>query len=110
MGVRIFATSGAVLAAALSIGLPLASQAPSGTHGSGPGGLYSVGLFGDMPYGADGRVEYPRLLADMNHSGITFSAFDGDLKAGGDGACTDELYYQSRDWFNTLDKPVVVTP
>ncbi len=81
-------------------------------HGSGYGygQTYTVGLFGDMPYGAEGRAEYPRLLADMNAAHPAFAIFDGDLKAGGDGACTDQLYTQSRDWFNQLRFPVVVTP
>jgi hypothetical protein len=71
---------------------------------------YTVALFGDMPYGAAGRVEYPRLLADINAAHVRFSIFDGDLKAGGDGACTDALYTQSLDWFNSLDRPLVVVP
>jgi hypothetical protein len=78
-------------------------------HGDGRDG-YTVALFGDMPYGAAGRDEYPRLLADINGARVRFSVFDGDLKAGGDGACTDALYTQSRDWFNSLDRPVVVVP
>jgi len=78
--------------------------------GYGKGRSYTVGLFGDMPYGAAGRVEYPRLIADMNDAHVAFSIFDGDLKAGGDGACTDALYTQSRDWFNSFNRPVVVVP
>src|ERR1700759_2163987 len=46
---------------------------------------YTVGLFGDMPYGALGRAQYPTLLADINHNHVAFSVFDGDLQAGGDG-------------------------
>jgi hypothetical protein len=71
---------------------------------------YTIALFGDMPYGAAGRVEYPRLLTAVNDAHVKFSVFDGDLKAGGDGACTDALYTQSRDWFNSLSNPVVVVP
>jgi hypothetical protein len=78
--------------------------------GTAKGRSYTVGLFGDVPYGAKGRVEYPRLIADMNHANLAFSIFDGDLKAGGDGPCTDALYTQSRDSFNSFDRPVVVVP
>jgi hypothetical protein len=74
------------------------------------GRAYTIGLFGDMPYGAAGRVEYPRLLADMNKADIKFSIFDGDLKAGGDGPCTDSLYTTSLTSFNSLERPVVVLP
>ena len=97
----------AVLTTILSMGIPAASVTVAGHDDSA---TYSVGLFGDMPYGAAGKQEYPRLLADVNRSDVSFSVFDGDLKAGGDGACTDQLYYQSRDWFNSLNKPLVVTP
>lgn len=71
---------------------------------------YTVGLFGDMPYGAAGRAEYPRLLADMNRAHPAFAIYDGDLKAGADGACTDKLYLQHKAWFDSLRFPVVVTP
>src|SRR5262249_16989582 len=42
---------------------------------------YTIGLFGDMPYNALGKQQYPALLADINRSGVAFSVFDGDLKA-----------------------------
>jgi hypothetical protein len=106
-------TTVAVLAAVTTLAAPAAGLAASSSQHSedhGSGSSYSVGLFGDVPYGAAGRAEYPRLLADLNKADIEFSVFDGDLKSGGDGACTDSLYTQSRDWFNTLKKPVVVVP
>ena len=36
---------------------------------------YTIGLFGDMPYGALGRSQYPNLLADINHHRVAFSIF-----------------------------------
>lgn len=71
---------------------------------------YTVALWGDLPYGAKGRAEYPRLLADMNNAAPAFGFYDGDLKSGGDGECTDQLYLQHRDWFNSLRFPVLFTP
>jgi hypothetical protein len=71
---------------------------------------YTIGLFGDMPYGAAAKLLYPNLLADMNAHDLAFSAFDGDLKAGGDGACTDDLYTRSLSNFNLLDRPLIFTP
>ncbi len=56
---------------------------------------YTIGLFGDMPYNAMGRAQYPALLADINRSRVVFSVFDGDLKAGGDGPCSNSLYITS---------------
>src|SRR6478672_2457210 len=62
---------------------------------------YTIGLFGDMPYNALGRSQYPALLDDINRSHVAFSLFDGDLKAGGDGPCSDSLYMTALDNFNT---------
>jgi hypothetical protein len=63
-----------------------------------------------MPYGAQGRAEYPNLLADVNGSDVQFSVFDGDLKAGGDGACVDSLYTTAIANFDTLKRPLVWLP
>ena len=102
----------AVIAATVGATVALANPAPQ-HHRDGfehGGSAYTVALFGDMPYGAAGRAEYPRLIQNVNEARVAFSAFDGDLKAGGDGACTDQLYTQSLEWFNSFDSPVVVTP
>jgi hypothetical protein len=104
----------AAVTAAIVTGTMGANGAFADTSGNNSGEVkghsYTIGLFGDVPYGAAGRVEYPRLIADMNNAHVAFSIFDGDLKAGGDGACTDALYTQSRDWFNSFDHAVVVVP
>jgi hypothetical protein len=71
---------------------------------------YTVGLFGDMPYNALGRSQYPALLADINRAHVTFSVYDGDLKAGGDGPCEDALYRTAISNFNKLDRPLVWVP
>jgi hypothetical protein len=71
---------------------------------------YTIGLFGDMPYNALGRAHYPNLLADINESHVAFSVFDGDLKAGGDGACTDSLYTTALEDFDRLERPLVWLP
>ena len=71
---------------------------------------YTIGLFGDMPYGALGRQQYPNLLADINQSHVAFSVFDGDLQAGGDGPCNDSLYTTAKANFNTLHSPLVWVP
>src|SRR5262245_11198615 len=61
---------------------------------------YTIALFGDMPYNALGKAQYPALLADINRAHVTFSVHDGDLKAGGDGPCSDSLYYSALKYFN----------
>ena len=34
-----------------------------------------IGLYGDIPYGAPGRSQYPNLRADINRSHLAFSSF-----------------------------------
>ena len=74
------------------------------------GDSYTIGLFGDMPYNALGKAQYPALLADINRSHVAFSVFDGDLKSGGDGPCSDSLYTTALDNFNRLDRPLIFVP
>jgi hypothetical protein len=71
---------------------------------------YTIGLFGDMPYNALGKSQYPALLADINRAHVAFSVHDGDLKAGGDGPCSDSLYTTALDHFNSLERPVIFVP
>ena len=74
------------------------------------GESYTIGLLGDTPYNALGRAQYPALLADINASHVAFSVFDGDLKAGGDGPCSDDLYTTALANFNTLRDPLIFLP
>ena len=104
--------SAAVAAAAVAavfVGIAYASGPASPGQGRGPGS-YTIGLFGDMPYGPLGRSQYPNLLADINASNVAFSIFDGDLKAGGDGPCSNDLYTTSIANFNKLERPLVWVP
>jgi hypothetical protein len=73
-------------------------------------GAYTSGLFGDMPYNAMGKADYPYLLQDINSQNVRFSTFDGDLKAGGDGPCSDSLYTTAIADFNTLKHPLIWVP
>jgi len=98
-------------AAIAAVVVSVAQGAGPTTPGDGHGPeTYTIGLFGDVPYNALGRTEYPALLADVNKVNVAFSVFDGDLKSGGDGACTDELYTSSISAFNTLERPLVWLP
>jgi len=71
---------------------------------------YTIALFGDMPYNALGKTQYPALLADINRAHVTFAVHDGDLKAGADGPCSDSLYSTALDYFNSLEQPLIFTP
>ncbi len=78
-------------------------------------GAYAIGLWGDLPYeSATSNVQttigVPNLIADMNAHRLKFTVHNGDLKAGSVVQCTDALYYQSLDFFNTLRAPAMFTP
>jgi hypothetical protein len=106
----------AATALAAAVAVPLSSAgAASGARSALPGHgrspeRYTIGLFGDMPYGALGRSQYPNLLANINDNHVAFSIFDGDLQAGGDGPCNDSLYTTARANFNTLQRPLIWLP
>jgi hypothetical protein len=79
---------------------------------------YAIGLWGDLPYNdRQAQVGVPNLIADMNKQDLAFTVFDGDWKAGGSTAgsvtpttCNDALYFQSRDYLNSLKAPAASTP
>jgi len=95
--------------AAVAVGVAQGAGPASPGQGGGPE-TYTIGLFGDLPYNALGKAQYPALLADVNKANVAFSVFDGDLKAGGDGACTDSLYTTAIAGFNSLERPLVWLP
>jgi hypothetical protein len=113
LGVRRTAVAAAAFMAVVlaAIAAAIAQGAGPGSPGQGRGPeTYTIGLFGDMPYNVLGRSQYPGLLADINKSNVAFSIFDGDLKAGGDGPCSDGLYTTAIDQFNTLERPLLWLP
>jgi hypothetical protein len=99
----------AALVAVVAVGIARGADPGSRDGGRGPE-TYTIGLFGDMPYNALGRAQYPALLGSINASDAAFSVFDGDLKAGGDGGCVDSLYTTSIANFDRLRRPLVWVP
>jgi hypothetical protein len=97
----------AIIALAVFAGSAKEQDDDKGNAGEGS---YTIGLFGDVPYNALGKSQYPALLADINRAHVAFSVHDGDLKAGGDGPCADSLYYSALDHFNSLESPLIFTP
>jgi hypothetical protein len=111
LGGRTIAVLAALVAFATIVSVNLAQGAGPSTKGDDHGPeSYTIALFGDMPYNALGKSQYPNLLADINDGHVAFSAFDGDLKAGGDGPCTDSLYTTAIASFNSLKRPLVWVP
>jgi len=79
---------------------------------------YAIGLWGDLPYSdVQAQTGVPNIIADMNSQDLEFVAHDGDLKAGNatkgsvtPTTCSDDLYVQGRNYFNSLRAPAVFTP
>ena len=116
----VFVAGAGVLAAACLAGVITAQAAPS-DHDGINAQHYEIGLFGDMPYGATGRAQYPNVLADINTHKLAFSTFDGDIKNGSKPCYADvdgsaaaagkpDIYKYALDHFNELVDPVVVVP
>jgi hypothetical protein len=115
---RVFRDWTALLAAGVAalVAVSAADKAQADEHGDehehehGPS-KYTIALWGDMPYNALGKQQYPNLLLDVNDAKVAFSIFDGDLKAGGDGPCTDQnLYTPALNDFSILKRPLVWVP
>jgi hypothetical protein len=79
---------------------------------------FAIGLWGDLPYSdLQASVGVPNLIADMNSQELAFTVHDGDLKAGNGTpgsatptTCSDALYLQGLNYFNSLKAPAVFTP
>ena len=72
---------------------------------------YAIGLWGDLPYSVlQAEVGVPNLIADMNAQRLKFTVHDGDLKAGSNSPCDDNLYYKALGFFNALRAPAMFTP
>jgi hypothetical protein len=72
---------------------------------------YAIGLWGDLPYSVvQATIGVPNLIADMNANELKFTVHDGDLKQGSGSLCDDNLYHQSKAFFNQLRAPAMFTP
>src|SRR5712675_2205080 len=79
---------------------------------------YAIGLWGDLPYSdVQALTGVPNLFRSMNRHDLAFTAHDGDLKAGNatvgsvtPTTCSDALYLQGLNYFNSLKAPAIFTP
>jgi hypothetical protein len=110
---RTFAAAAALLTMATGFGVTGSGQAASpqgsGEAGSGQTHVFSVGLWGDVPYSAEQETRLAALTQHMNAAGLAFSVFDGDLK-NGTSPCDDAGYTTAIARFNAFDAPVVYVP
>ncbi len=71
---------------------------------------FSFVAFGDVPYSLPGDyAKFERLLLEINKTKPNFNLFVGDIKSGSS-PCSDENIVKIRDYFNTLEQPLMFTP
>jgi hypothetical protein len=97
---------GVLALAALAAGIAVGSNGPSDTKTF----VYSVGLWGDLPYSAAQQAALPALIDDMNNQQLAFTVHDGDLKQGSGSPCDDALYQRALGWFDSFQTPAMFTP
>jgi hypothetical protein len=76
---------------------------------AGDDDTYAIGLWGDLPYSDIQAKAVSNLIDDMNSQNLAFTVHDGDLKSGGS-ECTDAVYLNALDYFNSLEAPAMFTP
>jgi hypothetical protein len=70
---------------------------------------YSIGLWGDQPYGDLGLASLAAVTADINKQELTFTIFDGDIKSGSS-PCVDAQYTQAQEMFAAIKWATIYTP
>jgi hypothetical protein len=85
-----------------------AGSAPSGHH-RGKSPRFTFGVVADVPYSEEQEGQFDTVIAEMNDAHLAFSVHGGDIK-GGNTPCTDDLYFENRDRFNTFEDPLIYTP
>jgi hypothetical protein len=66
-------------------------------------------VMGCMPYGEKTYPAFERLIAEVNRHRPAFTVHVGDTKSGSE-VPTDAYYARVRDWFNSVDGPLIYTP
>jgi len=84
------------------------SAQPSGREGLNTP-KFEFGLIGDLPYNAQQEAQFPNLVREMNQAKLAFVVHDGDIKSGSS-PCSDQLFLQRRDLYNTFTEPFILVP
>jgi hypothetical protein len=95
----------------LAFGVGLTSQSSIAPRTSPSGnGRFTFALIGDMPYGAEGELKFPNVIADINADPtLAFVVHDGDIKDGSS-LCSDAMFYDRLDLFNQFLHPLIYLP
>ena len=105
-------TRAVVVVLALGLGFSTAMMAQgSPPHANASGnGAFNFALIGDMPYGAEGDLKFPNVIADINRDRtLAFVAHDGDIK-NGSSVCSNEMFDNRLELFNSFVQPLIYVP
>src|SRR5262245_53822757 len=73
-------------------------------------GSFTFALIGDMPYGPEGELKFPNVVADINRDRtLSFVVHDGDIK-NGSSLCSDDMFYDRLQRFNAIAHPLIYIP
>ncbi|HEX3098288.1 MAG TPA: hypothetical protein VHQ02_11245 [Usitatibacter sp.] len=75
----------------------------------GPGG-FRFAVMGDTPYNTREERAFVAMIARLDREPIAFAIHVGDLKAGGNSPCTDELFLRRKAELDRSAHPIVLTP
>jgi len=100
-----FITTGLALGSILGLGQSLEAAVPPPPASE----RFSFVAMGCMPYGQANFAAYERLLTEINRRAPAFTVHCGDLQGSGEKP-SEAFLIKARDWFNTLNHPVVYTP
>ena len=100
-----------VLALTVTLTGTVLSQSGNAPHANAAGtGAFSFALIGDTPYGAEGELKFPNVIADINADRtLAFVAHDGDIK-NGSSVCSDEMFANRLELFNSFAHPLIYIP
>ena len=73
-------------------------------------GSFEFALIGDVPYTDEATTNaFPNMIAELNRARLAFVVHDGDIKSGAT-PCTDELFKQRLQQFQTIKHPLIYVP
>src|SRR3974390_2079161 len=90
--------------------LALALLATAGPAPPRPREGFVFGVMGDAPYGKGEEKPFVEMIERMNGEPLAFVIHVGDIKAGSNSRCTDDLFLQRKAWFDASTHPLIYTP
>jgi len=92
------------IALILCMGLAACASGPRSPEG------FTFGVMGDAPYSKGEEKPFVEMIERMNGEPLAFVIHVGDIKAGSNSRCTEELFQERKGWFDQSTHPLIYTP